>query len=399
MSNKANDNLELNVPGGEPGTDTGLIHTGHELDPYTGAASIPIYQVSTFAQPSLDEFGRWDYARSGNPTRNALEQTVAELEGGVRACAFASGMAAITASLMLLNSGDHVIVTRDCYGGTHRLFTQVLNRFGLKHTFVDTSNLDEVRRAWQDNTKAVYVETLSNPLLAVSDIAALADLAHARKALLFVDNTMLSPVLQQPLQQGADLVLHSATKYMAGHSDLMAGVAAVRDEELGRRLYFLQNAMGNILGPFDSWLLLRGMKTLGVRMRKQAETANRLAHWLAERPEVERVYYPGLTTHAGHEVAKRQATGYGALFSFRLHKEYNSQRFIENVKLAIIGVSLGSVESIISLPMKQSHAAVPADEREQRGIDEQLIRFSVGLEDYQDLQADFERALQNCKKV
>ena len=375
------------------GLHTRLIHSEYECDPHTGAASIPIYQATTFAQQSLDHQGPWDYARSGNPTRNALEQTIAGLEGAARACAFASGMAAITASLMLLQSGDHVLVTRDCYGGTYRLFNQVLNRFGIEHSLVDTSDLTAVRQALRPNTRAIYVETLSNPLLYVSDIEALAEIAHRHGALLMVDNTMLSPVLQRPLEQGADLVLHSATKYMAGHSDVLAGIAAVRTEELGNRLYFLQNATGAVLGPMDSWLVLRGLKTLGVRIRQQEQTARKLAHWLAERPEVEQVFYPGLAQHPGHEVASRQASGYGALLSFRLSPEIDSVHFVDHVKLPIIGVSLGSVESIISLPARQSHAAVPVEERQARGIDERLVRLSVGLEDFEDLKEDLSVAL------
>ncbi len=378
--------------------DTRLIHPGNELDPATGAAGVPIYQTSTFNQPGLDTPGQYDYARSGNPTRAAVEQALATLEGGARGFAFASGMAATTAVLMLLSAGDHVVVTADCYGGTYRLLTRILNRLGITASFADTTDPAAVRAALRPNTRLLLVETVSNPFLGVTDLQAMAEIAHGAGARLAVDNTFLSPYLCRPLEYGADVVIHSATKYLGGHSDLVAGAAVTRDDALGADLYLIQNGTGNVLGPQDCFLLSRGLKTLGVRMARQQETARAVARWLQERPEVQAVYYPGLPAHPGHELAVRLG-GFGAVLSLRLADSALLRPFLAALHLPLLGVSLGAVESIISVPAYHSHASIPAAERAARGIDDGLVRFSVGLEDPADLIADLEQALAAARAV
>lgn len=357
---------------------TRLLHTGHEVDPATGAAAVPIYQVSMFDQPGLDQPGPYDYGRSGNPTRHSLEGVLAELEGGAAgAFAFSSGMAAITTALLLLKSGDHLIVTDDCYGGTYRLLTRVFARLGITASFVDSSEPANVTAALQPNTRALLVESISNPFLRQTSTREMAAIAQAHGLLLLVDNTFLSPCLSQPLLEGADIVIHSATKYLGGHSDLIAGTLAVSDRELAAEVGFLQNAVGAVLGPQDCFLLMRGIKTLKVRMDRQAATAIELARWLAGRPEVREVFYPGL----------------GAVLSFRLAHPSLTAPFIEQLQLPLLGVSLGAVESLIAVPARHSHASVPAAERLRRGITDDLIRFSTGLEEPQDLLDDLEQAL------
>ncbi|WP_408888085.1 trans-sulfuration enzyme family protein [Myxococcus faecalis] len=356
---------------------TRLLHTGHEVDPVTGAAAVPIYQVSMFDQPGLETPGEFDYARSGNPTRKALEGVLATLDEGAGAFAFGSGMAALSTVLMLFSAGDHLVVTDDCYGGTYRVLTRVFSRFGLKATFVDTSDPEAVRAAFRPETKGLLVETVSNPFLRRTDVKAMSALARTYGALLLVDNTFLSPYLSRPLTEGADIVVHSATKFLGGHSDVIAGTVAVRTPELAKEVYFLQNAVGAVLGPQDCFLLQRGIKTLQVRMERQVRTAAALARWLAGRHEIEKVYYPGI----------------GAVVSFRLASDAMTSSFVEALKLPLLGVSLGAVESILTVPARHSHASVPAAERERRGITDALIRFSVGLEDVEDLQADLANAL------
>lgn len=356
---------------------TRLLHTGREVDSATGAATVPIYQVSMFDQPELNTPGEFDYARSGNPTRQALEAIVANLEGGTAGFAFASGMAAITSALMLFQAGDHLVVTDDCYGGTYRVLTRVLTRFGIEATFVDTSNSDAVRRALRPHTRGLFIETVSNPFLRRTDVPTMAEIARQHGLRLLVDNTFLSPYLSRPLEEGADLVIHSATKYLGGHSDLIAGVAAARDRALADELYFIQNAVGAVLGPQDCFLLMRGIKTLKVRLDKQTATAAALASWLAERPEVREVYYPGI----------------GAMLSFRLRCEAMAEPFVERLQIPLLGVSLGAVESLVAVPARHSHASVPPEERRRRGITDDLIRFSVGIEEPADLMADLAQAL------
>lgn len=377
---------------------TKLLHNKHKIDPITGAVSVPIQHASTFHQFDFDSFGKYDYGRSLNPTREALEEVIAELEGGVRGFAFSSGMAAISTAFLLLSAGDHIVITEDVYGGTYRMVTQVLTRYGIEHTFVDMTDLEQVKQAIQPNTKAFYVETPSNPLLKVTDIRAVSKLAKEINALTFVDNTFLTPELQRPLELGADVVLHSATKFLAGHSDVVAGLAVVKDEELAKRLGFLQNSFGAILGVQDAWLVLRGLKTLHIRLEQEQQSAQILAAFLSNHPLVENVYYPGLEQHPQYEVQKNQAGGPGAVLSFELENEDAVRVFTANVKLPVFAVSLGAVESILSYPAKMSHAAMPLNEREQRGIKNSLLRLSVGLENPDDLIKDFSEALQHVEQ-
>ena len=378
--------------------ETKLLHNQHKVDPNTGAVSVPIQHASTFHQFDIENYGKYDYARSGNPTREALEDVIAELEGGTRGFAFSSGMAAISTAFLLLSSGDHIVITEDVYGGTYRMVTQVLTRFGIEHTFVDMTDVNQVKAAIQPNTKAFYVETPSNPLLKVTDIKAVCDLAKEINAITYVDNTFLTPEYQRPLELGADVVLHSATKFLSGHSDVVAGLAVVKDEELGKKLYSLQNSFGAVLGPQDAWLVLRGIKTLHVRLEQSQKSAIKIAEFLEAHPLIEEVYYPGLKNHPQHELQKSQAAGPGAVLSFEFKDEQALHVFLTNVKIPVFAVSLGAVESILSYPARMSHAAMPQDEREKRGIKNSLIRLSVGLENPDDLINDFSHALHQVKE-
>ncbi|WP_102262786.1 cystathionine beta-lyase [Mesobacillus jeotgali] len=373
--------------------ETQLLHNKHKFDPATGGVSVPIQHASTFHQPSADKFGKYDYSRSLNPTREALEEIIAEMEGGVRGFAFSSGMAAISTAFLLLSQGDHVVVTEDVYGGTYRMVTQVLNRFGIEHTFVEMTDLDAVKQAIRPNTALLYAETPSNPLLKVTDIQAISELAKKHGALTYVDNTFMTPYLQRPLELGADIVLHSATKFLSGHSDTVAGLAVVKDEELAKKLYSLQNSFGAVLGVQDAWLVMRGIKTLSVRMNQSQESAKKIAGFLKDQPLIKDVFYPGLVNHPQSDLQIQQAYGPGAVLSFELENADVLARFIKKVKLPVFAVSLGAVESILSYPAKMSHAAMPQDERERRGISDGLLRLSVGLESADDLIADFEQAL------
>ena len=372
--------------------DTRLLHAGRDRDPYTGASSVPIYQCSTFAQRDPEKFGPYDYARSDNPTREALELAIADLEGGDRGLAFASGMAATSTVLLLFQPGDHLICAEDVYGGTYRVLTTLFRQWKLEVTFVDATDLEKVCRAIRPDTRAIFVETPSNPLLKITDLTGIAALAREHKLLAITDNTFMTPVTQRPLELGFDIVVHSATKFISGHSDVIAGLAAVRGEELGRRLKRLQNSFGAILGPQDSWLTLRGLKTLGARFAAQQTTAARIAEWLQSRPEVSRVHYPGLPDHPGHDVHFRQASGAGAVVSFELAVGGDAAKaLLRRVELMLMAVSLGGVESILSYPATMSHAALPRPERLARGITDGLVRLSVGLEAFEDLTADLER--------
>ncbi|MCM3664743.1 cystathionine beta-lyase [Mesobacillus subterraneus] len=373
--------------------ETKLLHNKHKVDPVTGGVSVPIQHASTFHQPSADTSGKYDYSRSLNPTREALEEIIAELEGGTRGFAFSSGMAAISTAFLLLSQGDHVVITEDVYGGTFRMVTQVLSRFGIDHTFVDMTDLVAVEQAIKPNTALLYVETPSNPLLKVTDIQAISNLAKKHGAYTFVDNTFMTPYLQKPLNLGADLVLHSATKFLSGHSDTVAGLAVVKNSELADRLYSLQNSFGAVLGVQDAWLVMRGIKTLSVRMKQSQENAVKIALFLKNQPLIKEVYYPGLKEHPQHALQNRQASGPGAVLSFELKSTEILPRFIANVELPVFAVSLGAVESILSYPAKMSHAAMPAAERQKRGISEGLLRLSAGIENADDLISDFEQAL------
>ncbi|AGT32877.1 cystathionine beta-lyase [Geobacillus genomosp. 3] len=372
---------------------TMLIHGGIPGDPHTGAVSVPIYQVSTYKQEEVGKHKGFEYSRTGNPTRAALEKLIADLEGGEAGFAFASGMAAITAVMMLFQSGDHIVLTDDVYGGTYRVMANVLNRFGLEATFVDTSDIANIEAHIRPNTKAIYVETPTNPLLKITDLQAAAAVARARGLLVIVDNTFSTPYFQTPLELGADIVIHSATKYLGGHSDVVAGLAVVRTAELAERLHFVQNSTGGVLGPQDSWLLMRGMKTLGVRMEEHEQNARAIAAFLSEHPAVTRVYYPGLPEHPNHELAKRQMRGFGGMISFDVGSLERAETVLSRVRYFTLAESLGAVESLISLPGKMTHASIPKERREQLGITDGLIRLSVGLEDVNDLLDDLAQAL------
>lgn len=375
-------------------TDTLVLHTGNEIDGQYGALSIPIYQVSTFLQDSQGNTKGYEYSRAGNPTRDALEKAFAVLEHGQRASAFGSGLAAISAVFMLWNSGDHVVVSNVVYGGTYRLLTKVLNRMGIGSTFVDTTDLKAVEAAIQPNTKAVFVETPTNPLMEVSDLAAISALCKKKSLKMIVDNTFMSPYWQNPLQLGADIVVHSGTKYLGGHSDIVAGLVVSATEELGEEVHFMQKAMGGILGPQDSWLLMRGFKTLSVRMEKHEQNARTLAEWLCTVPQIKKIYYPGLTSHPQHEIAKRQARGFGGMISFELETAAQADSLLDRLQVITLAISLGGVESLICCPAKSTHASVPKDVLEKLGVTDRLVRLSVGIENVEDLKADILQALQ-----
>ncbi|HBG05082.1 MAG: cystathionine gamma-synthase [Geobacteraceae bacterium GWC2_58_44] len=372
---------------------TELIHGGNPIDPEHGSLSHPIYLSSTFAQRSMDHFGRYDYARSGNPTREALEEAVAKLEGGSTGLAFASGMAAITSTFLIFAPGDHLVVCEDVYGGTFRVLSTLFKGWGLQVSFVDATDQGAIAAAIRPETKALYLETPSNPLIKIIDLAAAAALAKEKGLLTIVDNTFMTPYLQRPLELGCDIVLHSGTKFLNGHSDVICGFAVTGNPELGQRLRFIQNAFGAVLGPQDCWLVLRGLKTLKVRMEESQASAKTIVSWLKEQKGVAKVYYPGLPEHPGYETHLSQASGPGAVLSFELASYDITKRLLEGVKLAAFAVSLGGVESILSYPAKMSHAAMPAAEREARGIKETLVRLSVGLEDAEDLIADMDQIL------
>ncbi|MFY0544765.1 bifunctional cystathionine gamma-lyase/homocysteine desulfhydrase [Brevibacillus sp. H7] len=372
---------------------TRLIHGGIDGDPHTGAVSVPIYQVSTYRQEAIGKHKGFEYSRTGNPTRHALEAYIAEVEGGARGLAFGSGMAALSTVLSMFSKGDHLIVGDDVYGGTYRVITRVFSRLGLDATYVDTTNLSAVEAAVRPETKAIIMETPTNPLLNVSDIAALAEIAKAKGLLLIVDNTFMTPYWQNPLDLGADIVYHSATKYLGGHSDVVAGLVVAKEPKLGEELHFLQNAIGGVLGPQDSWLLLRGMKTLGVRMEEHEANTRTLAKWLAERNDIERVIYPGLENHPGHELMQKQARGFGGMISFDVGSGERADEVLSKVKYFTLAESLGAVESLISVPARMTHASIPAERRAELGITDGLIRISVGIEDVQDLIEDLEQAL------
>ena len=374
---------------------TQLIHGGIFGDETTGAVSVPIYQVSTYKQDGPGNHRGYEYSRTGNPTRYALETLIAELEGGKRGFAFASGMAATTAVMLLLNQGDHVLVTDDVYGGSFRVITKVLNRFGIDATFINTSDLNEIEKNIKENTKAIFLESPTNPLLKITDIAEVSKIAKANGLLTIVDNTFATPYWQNPITLGADIVLHSATKYIGGHSDVVAGLAVVNDEELGEKLHFVQNSTGGVLGPQDSWLLLRGIKTLGLRMEGHEQNTSKIVDYLVEHQAVSKVYYPGLTNHPNHELAKKQARGFGGMVSFDVGSGEKAAKVLSKVKYFTLAESLGAVESLISIPALMTHASIPAERRAELGITDGLIRISVGLEDAEDLLEDLQQALQD----
>ena len=379
--------------------DTKLVQTaGCPGDPHR-AVCTPIYQTATFEQEGALEFSEYDYSRSGNPTRAVLEQQLAELEHGTRAFAFASGLAAITAVTRLLKPGDEILVVDDVYGGTCRLFSKILKHSQIRARYVHGSTGEDFAREFGERTRLVHIETPTNPLLKVVDIAALAKVAHENGALLSVDNTMLSPYVQNPLTLGADVVIHSATKFLCGHSDVVAGAVVVRDEKLAEDLYLIQNGEGAVLGPFDSYLLLRGIKTLGLRMARQQANAGEIAEFLSSHPLVRRVYYPSLLDNKSLAIHTRQARGNGAVVSFETGSLETSAQVVESLKLFPITVSFGGLQSSVSLPGRMSHASVPAHVAAQRQLPADLIRLSIGIEDADDLIADVEEALQVAENV
>lgn len=374
---------------------TRAIHVGNEKDPQTGAVVPPIHVASTFVQHHAGEWREFDYSRSGNPTRKNLETTLASLEGGCGALAFASGMAATHCVTMLLSSGDHILAGSDIYGGSFRLFHKVIQRAGISISLAPSTDLAAFEEAIRPNTKLIWIESPGNPLMSISDIAAIAQIARRHNCLLGVDNTFATPVLTRPLELGADIVMHSATKYFGGHSDVLGGALIVKDPQLFQQLYFVQNATGAVMGPFDAFLVARGLKTLELRVREQSRTAQRLAEWLAQDRRVRRVLYPGLADHPGHDIARRQMDGaFGAMLTFEVDGDFaKTKRVVEATRLFQLAVSLGAVESLIEQPASMSHASYDPAARAEHGITDGLIRLSVGLEDFDDLQADLDRAL------
>lgn len=375
------------------GFSTRAIHAGQQPDPTTGAVSVPIYATSTYV---LDELGRhkgFEYARVQNPTRFALEANVAALEGGASGHAFASGMAAIATLMTLVRTGEHVVFSRNVYGGTYRFMTQVLSRYGVESSWVDSTDLANVRSALRPTTRLIYVETPTNPMMEVTDIAGAAELAHAHGALLAVDNTFMSPYFQRPLELGADVVVHSTTKFLNGHSDSIGGVLVARSAEQGEWFSFVQKSEGAIASPFDSFLILRGIKTLGVRMERHEANGRALAAHLAGQPKVRKVFYPGLADHPGHAVQQRQASGFGALITFDLGDFAAAKRWLDRVEVMSLAESLGGVETLTSHPASMTHASVPPDKRAELGITDGLVRISAGIEDLADLLADVDQAL------
>jgi cystathionine beta-lyase/cystathionine gamma-synthase len=375
------------------GFSTDCIHAGNAPDPTTGAVAVPIYQTSTYVQEALGKNKGWEYARTQNPTRSALETNLAVLEGGAGARAFASGMAAITAISTLVKKGDHVVCSNMTYGGTYRYYTKILANYGVSFSFVDTSRPEDVRKAIRPETKMLHLETPTNPTMQLCDIAKLAELAHRNGAVVVVDNTFASPYLQKPLALGADIVMHSTTKFLGGHSDTVGGAAIAKSKEHVEWLGFVQNSSGAILSPMDSWLVLRGIKTLVVRMERHEANGRAVAEHLAKHLKVRKVNYPGLASHPHHELAKKQMSGFGAMLSFDLGSFENAQVFLGKVKICSLGESLGGVETLISHPATMTHASIPEEERHRLGVTPGLVRISVGIEDIEDILADLDQAL------
>lgn len=373
-------------------TSTKAVQLGVGGDP-TGAISFPVYQTATFRHPAFGESTGYDYSRSINPTRQVLEQGIAGLDGGAGGYAYASGMAALTSLFLLFQTGDHLIVTEDLYGGTFRLLDKIFKQYGLAATYVDTSDLDRINEAIGDNTRAILVEIPTNPLLKVADIRAISKLAGEKGILTIVDNTFMTPYLLKPLSLGADIVIYSATKFLAGHNDVVAGLIVVKDPALAEKVYFIQNSAGAVLGPQDSWLAVRGMKTLGVRMDRQMENALAIARWLAGHKAVRRVFYPGLEDHPGHRLLKEQARGSGAMISFEVENKAAAEQVLNRVSLISFAESLGGVETLLTFPAYQTHMDMDPAERERMGINDRLLRLSVGIEDVEDLLADLDAAL------
>jgi cystathionine gamma-lyase/cystathionine beta-lyase/cystathionine gamma-lyase/homocysteine desulfhydrase len=375
------------------GFKTDAIHAGQEPDPTTGAVTIPIYQTSTYVQEGIGKHKGFEYARTQNPTRMALEKNMAVLECGIAGYAFASGMAATTAlTHLLLKQGDHAICSDNVYGGTFRLFDKIVRQYGVEFTYVNTSDLSSLERAMRPNTRMVFIETPTNPLMSITDIRGVCGIAQRTDCRIVVDNTFMSPYFQRPIELGADIVVHSTTKYLNGHSDSVGGVAVLKHKDDADRLQFIQNAAGAILSPFDSWLVLRGIKTLPIRMEAHNTNGMAVAKYLSGRKDVEKIYYPGLPDHPGHELAKKQMSGFGGMIAFELGSLDRAGKFLERVRLCSLGESLGGVETLISHPATMTHASVPAEERARLGITDGLVRISVGIEDVEDLIGDLDHA-------
>jgi cystathionine gamma-lyase len=373
---------------------TKAIHAGQEPDPSTGAVMTPIYQTATYAQAGLGEHKGYEYARTQNPTRTALEACIAAIEEGRHGLAFASGMAAESAVLSLLSAGDHIVSCDDLYGGSYRIFERVMRRYSVETSYVPAGNVAAYEQAIRRNTKMIWLESPTNPLLRLVDIAAVAEIAHRHNLLVVVDNTFASPYFQQPLKLGADIVVHSTTKYINGHSDLIGGALVTNNEEVYQAIKFYQNAAGGVPGPFDCWLTLRGIKTLAVRMRQHEENAQAIANFLAEHPRVEKVYYPGLPSHPDYELAKRQMSGFGGMVSFQFQgTPADVDTVVRRFKVFALAESLGGVESLVCHPVTMTHGSIPKEIRESRGLTDTLLRLSVGIEDIEDLLADLQQAL------
>ncbi len=377
--------------------ESALLHGGFDGEPLTGAVNVPIFQTSTYEQEELGKHKGWEYSRTGNPTRAALEKLIAELEGGTAGFAFASGMAAITAVLSLFKSGDKIIISSNVYGGTFRVLDKVFNNFDITYSIEDTTDLTALETKITPEVKAIYIESPANPLMTITDLKAVSDLAHKHGILSIVDNTFMTPYLQRPIELGADIVLHSATKYLGGHSDLVAGLAVVNDDTLAKRLAFIQNSTGGVLQPFDSFLLIRGIKTLGVRLDRHVENAEKIAEYLTENKAVKRVYYPGLPSDEGYETNKKQAKNGGAMISFELFENYDIKVFFKSLRLIALAESLGGVESLVCHPASMTHASIPYEIRQNVGITEELIRLSPGIEQSEDIIADLKQAINESR--
>ena len=377
----------------QPGFATRAVHVGQEADPLTGAVSVPIYATSTYLQEELGKNKGYEYARVSNPTRDRLETNLAALEGGIASRVFASGMAAIHALCTMLKSGDHVVSGHNLYGGVPRLFNQVMADFGLEFTYVDTSDVDNVERVIRKNTRLVYVETPTNPLMALSDLRAISNVCRRKKVELVVDNTFMSPYFQQPIALGADMVVHSTTKFLNGHSDGLGGVVVCTKPEQAEKLAFLQKAAGGILSPFECWLVLRGVKTLAVRMEQHDRSGRKVADFLSTHKKVKQVFYPGLPAHPQHELAKRQMSGFGSMITIETGSLSNAKKMLKKVRVCSLAESLGGVESLISHPATMTHAALGEKGRKQIGITDGMVRLSVGVEDVDDIMADLDEAL------
>ncbi|AKL95912.1 cystathionine gamma-lyase MccB [Clostridium aceticum] len=374
--------------------ETKLVHGSRGGDVHTGAISFPIYQSATFKHPAVNESTGYDYSRVQNPTREELENTIAALEGGTAGFAFSTGMAAIATLFHLFSTGDHIIVSDDLYGGTYRLFEEICKKNGMEFSYIDTRSIDNIRKSIKANTRGIFIETPSNPMMKVTDIEALNKFTKDNSIILMVDNTFLTPYFQRPLALGADIVVHSGTKYLGGHNDTLAGFVVVKEEEMREKIELLHKTVGAVLAPFDCWLMLRGIKTLGIRMKKQQENAIEIANWLKKKEEVEKVYYVGLEDHEGYTLSRKQATGFGAMISFVVKNTALAEKILKNVKVISFAESLGGVESLITYPITQTHASIPEEIRKRLGIDERLLRLSVGIEDVNDLISDLEEAIE-----